>query len=213
MTQPTCRLDHLVVVADDLARGRAWAEERLGIPPGGEGRHAAMATHNVLWGLGDLYLEVIAPDPAAQPPARPRWFGLDDPEIRDRLADGPRLLTWAAATDDLAAVEAAAPLPLETLALERDDLTWEIALTPAAALPLGGAWPLLIRWKTGLHPARRLALSDPGLRLRELTVAGTGAAATRTSLGAVDPRLNWAPDAGPVRLSAVIDTPSGVVSV
>jgi len=33
------------------------------------GAHPLMGTHNRLLALGDLYLEVIAVDPAAQPPA------------------------------------------------------------------------------------------------------------------------------------------------
>lgn len=37
-------------------------------------------THNRCLGMEDgIYLEVIAVDPEAPPPSRPRWFGLDDP--------------------------------------------------------------------------------------------------------------------------------------
>jgi len=43
------------------------------------GRHVRYGTHNTLLGLGDdLYLEVIAKDPAAAPYDGPTWFGLDD---------------------------------------------------------------------------------------------------------------------------------------
>jgi hypothetical protein len=35
-------------------------------------------------------LEVIAIDPDACPPGRPRWFGLDDPGLRDAVRDGGR---------------------------------------------------------------------------------------------------------------------------
>ena len=42
-----------------------------------------MGTHNRLLGLGtNVYLEVIAIDTEAAPPARPRWFSLDTPEMQ-----------------------------------------------------------------------------------------------------------------------------------
>ena len=59
------------------------------------GKHAHMGTHNRLLSLGDLYLEVIAPDPEAPRPAWPRWFDLDN-------FDGPpRLTNWICRSDDL----------------------------------------------------------------------------------------------------------------
>ena len=82
-------LDHLVIAAADLASGQRWLEERLGVPlqPGGE--HALFGTHNALLNMGDAYLEVIAVNPAAPPPARPRWFSLGTVQMQQRLADGP----------------------------------------------------------------------------------------------------------------------------
>ena len=71
-------LDHIAVVAPDLAAGVAWVREALGVemPPGG--RHPEMGTHNHLVGLGpDVYLEVIAIDQDAAAPRHRRWFGLD----------------------------------------------------------------------------------------------------------------------------------------
>ena len=58
-------LDHIVIAAQSLDEGRAWAEAKLGVPPAGGGHHAAMGTHNALWGMGACYLEVIAVDPAS----------------------------------------------------------------------------------------------------------------------------------------------------
>ncbi|WP_393939598.1 VOC family protein [Piscinibacter sakaiensis] len=60
-----------------------------GCAPEGGGAHPHMGTHNRLLRLGDhCYLEVIAIDPAAPPPARARWFGLDRlaPDAAPRLA-------------------------------------------------------------------------------------------------------------------------------
>jgi hypothetical protein len=204
------RLDHLVIAAADLASGCAWVEALLGVPAAGGGRHAAMGTHNALWGLGECYLEVIAVDPEGARPARPRWFGFDDPAVAARLEQGPCLVTWAVSTDDLAALRAPVPChPAEGFA--RDDLRWQVVLPQGAALPLGGAWPLTIRWTEGLHPARRLP--DQGLRLDRLEIAGAGAGEAEAALGAVEGPVVFAPGDGPVRLSAAIRTPGGVVTL
>ena len=60
----------------------------------GRGRHVGMATYNALWGAATaiLYLAVIAPDPGALAPVRPRGFpDWTTPEMRARLACGPAL--------------------------------------------------------------------------------------------------------------------------
>lgn len=203
------RFDHLVVAAANLAEGRAWMEARLGVEARGGGRHAQMGTHNALWGLGESYLEVIAIDPAAEAPRRPRWFGLDDPQIQARLAEGPALLTWAVAVDDLAAL--GPPVPCDPpVEFARDDLTWEVMLPKGRELPLGGAWPLTIRWTSGVHPAERLA--DQGLRLERLEVAGEGAAAAEAALGEVAGPVLFSATDGPTRLAAVLRAPGGTLN-
>lgn len=86
-------LDHLVVAARDLDSGARWLERQLGVPLVPGGAHVLMGTHNRLLRLAGgerLYLELIAIDPAAAPPSRPRWFGLDDPALQARLAGRPR---------------------------------------------------------------------------------------------------------------------------
>lgn len=39
---------------------------------------------------------MLAIDPSASPPGRPRWFGLDSPQVAARLAAGPALLHFVA---------------------------------------------------------------------------------------------------------------------
>src|SRR3954469_7122628 len=73
-------LDHITVAARSLAQGLAYLRDALGVDLPYGGAHPRMATHNHLLRLGPaLFLELIAIDPTAPPPARPRWFQLDDP--------------------------------------------------------------------------------------------------------------------------------------
>src|SRR5437773_1637016 len=91
--------------ASCLAAGVDFVRRTLGVMPQAGGEHARMGTHNALLRLGDsAYLEVIAPNPGAPKPQRPRWFGLDE-----LAADAPpRLTTWAVRSPDIRApVEAA----------------------------------------------------------------------------------------------------------
>lgn len=89
------QLDHVAIAATDLAEGTAAVEAALGLSMGPGGAHPLMATHNRLLGLGDSYLEVIAPDPAAPRPPFPRWFDLD------RFEGRPRPSNWILRCADL----------------------------------------------------------------------------------------------------------------
>lgn len=95
--------DHLAVSAETLEEGVAAIEAALGVALAGGGQHPHMATHNRLLGLGDLYLEVIAADPAQVAPDWPRWFDLDNFQGR------PRLTNWVARSENLSAALAASP--------------------------------------------------------------------------------------------------------
>ena len=99
----TLTLDHIAISAGTLEEGVAFVEAALGVPLAGGGQHPHMATHNRLLGLGDVYLEVIAADPAAPRPTWPRWFDLD------RFDGPPRLTNWICRTDDLDAAVAVSP--------------------------------------------------------------------------------------------------------
>ena len=163
--------DHLVIGAADLTQGVDWAAGQLGValPPGGA--HPRMGTHNHLTALGpDSFLEVIAVDPTAPPPGRPRWFALDDPAQRARLARQPALLTWVARCDDMAtslARAGAAGIDLgPAVEMTRGDLTWRISIRDDGALTDGGLLPALIQWRDGPHPAG--AMTDQGLRIESL---------------------------------------------
>lgn len=210
------QLDHLVVACADLEQGCDWVERALGARPSGGGAHPLMGTHNRLLRLGDgAYLEVIAADPAAPDPPRPRWFGLDDPALRRSLAaEGPRLLTWLVRTDDIAAAVAACPVALgapETGA--RGAMRWLLTLRPDGTLPEGGAMPTLIEWPRGTaHPAA--GLPDQGLSLRALRVRHPDPPLLRRALEAVGlaPGGVVVVEAGPVRLSATLSATLGTAA-
>ena len=71
--QDMTELDHIAVVAPDLAAGVAWVRDVLGVEPPRGGKHPQMGTHNcICCALGeDVFLEVIAVDPDAPKPAAP----------------------------------------------------------------------------------------------------------------------------------------------
>src|SRR5262245_30907329 len=97
-TKTLLQIDHITVAADSLRAGVAHAEAMLGVTIPFGGAHPLMGTHNHLLRLGDtLFLEIIAPDPAAPLPSRRRWFALDDARQRAELVVSPRLATWVVA--------------------------------------------------------------------------------------------------------------------
>jgi hypothetical protein len=197
------RIDHLAVVAGRLEEGVAAVEGLLGVPMAGGGKHAPMGTHNRLISLGDLYLEVIAVDPDAPLPGRPRWFDMDS------FSGPPRLTNWVAACDDLAAEVAVGPPGIGVpVSLSRGDYRWQMAVPPDGRLPFGGAFPALIRWEGTAHPAP--ALPDLGLRLIRLEIGHPEAEALRAALaGRLDDARVVIRPAAETTLSAVIATPAG----
>lgn len=174
------QVDHLVIGAATLEQGAAWCEASFGVAPAAGGKHPLMGTHNLLLSIAceafpRSYLEIIAIDPQAPPPARRRWFDLDDDAMRTALTQAPRLIHWVARCDDVAA-ECAALANAgidrgEVRAAQRDTprglLRWKIAVRPDGQRLAGGALPTLIEWGE-VHPADQLPAS--ALRLAALEV-------------------------------------------
>ena len=225
---PAATLDHLVVMAPSLASGVAWAEATLGVTPGPGGEHPLMGTHNRLLRLsngegqpGAAYLEIIAINPAATPTLQPperRWFDMDDPALRERVAQtGPQLVHWVARVPALAAALQA----WRTLGIDRGEaraasrptpgglLQWQISLRPDGQRLFDGCLPTLIEWGPH-HPTATMA--DSALALQSLTLQHPQAMLLQAACQAIglDEVLI---SAGPARLSAQLATPRGTLTL
>jgi hypothetical protein len=211
---PILAIDHLVVAASTLAAGTEWVAERLGARATPGGRHTAMGTHNALVGLGPrLFLEIIAIDPAGTPPARPRWFDLDEPRMRAQLAETPMLIHWAARTADIDADAARTPVDLGAITpMHRGDFEWRITVPGDGHLPQRGLVPTLIQWSDERHPAD--ALKDVGMRVVALAGEHPDPAPVRAALAALglSETLKVTYGRSP-RLAAMLRTPRGIVTL
>ena len=202
-------LDHLVVVAPTLAIGADFVTQALGVEPQAGGAHPLMGAHNLVLRLGgNTYLEVIAIDPAAPRPKRPRWFALDE------LPSGasPRLLTWVARTSGLdEAADLLAPYVGNVEAMTRGSLRWRITVPADGSLARGGLIPSLIEWQTAAHPA--INMRESGCSLSMLEAYHSQSELVREQLGRLG--LDGALKVTALRtatspyLVAHIDTPTG----
>lgn len=203
------------MAARDLDQGAAWLEERLGCALAAGGKHARMGTHNRLLGLGDgFYLELIAIDPEAPSPGRPRWFGLDRP--LDLPHGRPRLVHWVARSEDIQGDAGASLEDLgEIVPMERGDYRWRITVPPDGHLPGTGLIPTLIQWDVPFHPTG--GLPESGCRLMKLEGFHHDATWIRRALDSLDlaSRLDVHPCHGgePAQLVAYLRTPRGLVEL
>ena len=213
-------LDHLVVLAASLAEGAAWCEATLGVAPGPGGRHPLMGTHNRLLRIDSpafprAYLEILAIDPEASPPARARWFGLDDPRLISSVGQGPRLWHAVLRTDHLEALRQALVDtgldPGVPIAASRQTpeglLSWRILVRDDGRLEAGGALPTLIQWN-GPHPTAAMAASPVQLVGAELGGLPPSARAVLRPQG-----LRWAAAADAPVLAVTLQTPRGLVQL
>lgn len=160
-----CHIDHLTITAPTLEIGRTFIQHTLGVEPQQGGMHPRMGTHNLLLHLGEkLFLEIIAVDPSATPPTRPRWFNLDHPTTTNQ----PRLVTWVVRTDHITQTAATSTEALGNIEpMSRGPLNWNITIPSDGSLPLNGIAPTLIEWEAhASHPANQL--KDQGLSLQSL---------------------------------------------
>lgn len=167
---PDLELDHIVIAARSLEQGAEYVRDRLGVDIPAGGKHPLMGTHNCLMRLGaTAFLEVIAIDPAAEQPGRPRWYGLDEPRLQERIGKRPQLITWVMRSrnierDALTAGYAAD----EIIPVSRGTLSWRLTVPANGTLPWGGAFPHLIEWDGGVRPWEQMA--DRNVQLLRLRI-------------------------------------------
>jgi hypothetical protein len=219
-SRPGVALDHLVVAAHTLDEGIQHVAEALGVVPGAPVRHAAMGTHAARIGLwGRQYIEIIAIDPHAPPPGGPRWYGLDSPALRWRLAAGPFLAHWAvrlARPARLPLWRAQYPQRLAPVTRVADDS----GCAATVGVPADGgfpAWqgagdgivPTVLQWCTPRHPCDALDARIALQRLRAFHPRAARLAAHLAWLGAGDAIALEDSLAEPT-LVAEFETPDGV---
>ncbi|MFN3266691.1 MAG: VOC family protein [Deinococcales bacterium] len=194
-------LDHLVIVVPTLELGAAWFFEKTGIKAHTGGKHTRMGTHNLLVRLeGESYIELIAIDPDAPAPNRPRWFELDKP------VHIPALVHWVAQVSNLEAIHPLEPLGVVT-AVTRGDYAWKITIPDDGKFVLGGLVPTLIEWQSQ-HPTANLP--ESGLRLLRLEATHPNAARVRENLSTLGLELS-VKEGLQTQLRALLETPKGEV--
>ncbi|MCW5261351.1 VOC family protein [Verminephrobacter eiseniae] len=195
---PPC-IDHLIVLAADLASGVQWCERQLGVTPAAGGEHPLMGTHNRLLNISSpahprAYLELIAIQQGATktiPGGAKRWFDMDDSRLQRQVAQhGPQLIHWVAAVPDMAARCAA----LAAQGLDRGAiisasratpeglLQWQVTLRADGQRLMDGCLPTLIQWGA-THPCANLPAS--GLQLHRLTLRHPQMAALQAACAAL----------------------------
>lgn len=196
--------DHIAIVARSLEEGADYIRDTLNIDMPSGGAHPRMGTHNLLLSLGpNCFLEVIAVDPNAKPPARPRWFGLDTFDAK------PRIGAWVlGATDIHAALDGQQGTSGPVIEMTRGDLCWQMSVRDDGEVPMSGAFPKILQWPVGPHVAAKM--EGRGCSFVSLTIAHPQADAILSWLDRKidDPRIELKSDE--TRMTAKIMTPSGL---
>ena len=160
-------IDHLLWGAPELEQGVERLEAMIGaaILPGG--RHPGVGTHNALFGMEDRqYFEVLAPDPEQSSfTGFGRWV---------QALTCPRLVTWAARTDDIdglafkvndVGMKAGEIRSMSRLKPDGSSLSWRLMTIDDHGL--GSLIPFFIQWQDQ-HPCDEL---EPVARLLSLQLA------------------------------------------
>ena len=221
-------VDHLIVLAADLASGVAWCERTLGVTPTAGGEHPLMGTHNRIFNISSprhprAYLEIIAINSiatSALPAGARRWFDMDDATLQQQVAQhGPQLIHWVASVPEVAASHAAlAAQDIERGAIITASrptpnglLQWQITVREDGLRLMDGCLPTLIQWGA-THPCDSLPAS--GVQLQQLTLQHPQAATLSAACEAIGVAPHVAVTAGEVpQLSAQLTTPQGPVTL
>lgn len=205
------KVDHFAIGAHSLPQGIAVLESLLGVTVPMGSKHTAMSTHNCVMQSGnESFFELIAIDPDAPDPGRTRWFTLDDPATKARLAERPRALCWVVGTDDLDAVIAASPVDLgEVVLFTRGERSWRLTVPHDGSLPMAGLLPAFIEWSPGPHPST--GQQNLGVTLEQVHLSHPDASSLRDILKILQVDHLAEVNAGPSGLSFKLRTPKGTV--
>ena len=164
------RLDHIVIGAATLSQGVDYIQDMLGVHIHTEGLHERMSTHNRLMKLGNgIDLEIIAINPLAKPPSHPRWFVLDDADIKRRLEKRPQLLTWVVSIDNIFMAQKGSYIGPDTIIdMTCGNYQWRINVPIDGHLPESGFLPTVIQWRSNPHPTA--SLPDLGCTLQKIKI-------------------------------------------
>jgi catechol 2,3-dioxygenase-like lactoylglutathione lyase family enzyme len=211
------QIDHITIACSSLDQGRTFATQRLGAAPPMVGKHPLMGTHNLLTRISESsFLELIAIDPGANAPDRPRWFGLDTLELRERLRRAPVLVGWVARVHWLDAIAPSFGDGLgRVITVTRGNLRWRMTVHDQGLMPEGGAQPLLIEWPGFAGPAAHLP--DVGIELDRLQVNGVGSQPLAQKLAShgwragsgSNAKVEFGAGGGPAELVATLRGPRG----
>ncbi|NSX54295.1 VOC family protein [Sulfitobacter sp. 1151] len=206
------KLDHITVIAPTLIQGVRHVQECLGLKVPFGTHHDYMATYNHRLQLGnDVYLEIVALDPACTSPDRARWFGLDNLEtVRSDWDEGRRLRGWVASTENIdALISKHGTIFGDKVCLPINTPTFAFSIPKNGALPLDGAAPSIIDHQG--DPTSMAEIPDMGARLRSLTLEHPDPIAIETLYRELS--INHPPliiDGPKVRYCAQIETPDGL---
>ena len=210
-TQPSVKIDHIILGINDLERGIEEFSRVTGVRPAFGGAHPGRGTHNALASLGNgTYIEILAPNPADAKP-------LDPTEGISGLAAMTTLtpIGWALSATDLAAVTKRAEAGGVTTTQVRPGarqlpggatLEW---MTVGVAAPAHDWAPFFIQWT---NPAFQPAHTAPaGCTLTSVTLADPSPDALKTLFAAVGFDMTVA-QAETARMTVTMQCPKGVVT-
>jgi len=163
-------IDHLVIAVADPDDAVVQLHDRVGLAPGGGGRHEGLGTFNRLVWLGDAFLELIGVFDTAL--ASESWIGV--PTVRS-LEAGGGLATWAVASDAIEADVAR----LREAGSDLADPTGGERLRPDGRI---------VRWRLAAPPT--LAPQEPPFLIEHDTSAAEWTPAERTERAAGPARLD-----------------------
>jgi hypothetical protein len=212
LTPAVDAVDHLLFGTSDLDKGIALIEKLTGVKAVIGGSHPGVGTRNALLALGGKrYLEIIGPDPA-------QTTFTSRQDVR-KLTE-PRLITWAAATNDIDALAKRLTEGGKQVFGPRDGsrarpdgkvLKWRsIAINHEFTAGIFDPIPFLIQWAAdSVHPSQD---SPSGCTLQSLAIEAPEAPALSDELRrlGIDAAVK---DVQAPRLVATLKTPKGTVTL